>query len=71
MSLLLADLDLAFAVPDDQHVREIVDEKIRPTMEHIRELPTVQVEIKHLKHKIDALEDKLKGYEKKKPRPGN
>ncbi len=50
-----------------QHVRDIVDEKIRPTMEHIRELPSVQVEIKNLKQKIDALEEKLKGYEKKNP----
>jgi polyhydroxyalkanoate synthesis repressor PhaR len=48
-----------------QHVREIVDEKIRPTMEHIRELPAVQTEVKNLKQKIEALEAKLKGYEKK------
>ncbi len=48
-----------------QHVREIVDEKIRPTVEHIRELPTVQAEIKTLKQKIGVLEEKLKSYEKK------
>lgn len=48
-----------------QHVREIVDEKIRPTMEHIRELPAVQHEVRNLKQKIEALEAKLKGYEKK------
>jgi polyhydroxyalkanoate synthesis repressor PhaR len=48
-----------------QHVREIVDEKIRPTMDHIRELPAVQLEVKGLKDKIEALEAKLKDYEKK------
>jgi len=48
-----------------QHVREIVDEKIRPTMEHIRELPTVQTEVRNLRQKIEALEAKIKSYEKK------
>jgi polyhydroxyalkanoate synthesis repressor PhaR len=48
-----------------QHVREIVDEKIRPTVEQIRDLPTVQAEIKSLKQKIGALEERLKTYEKK------
>lgn len=47
-----------------QHVREIVDEKIRPTVEHIRVIPSVQMEIKNLRQKIDALEIKLKSYEK-------
>ena len=45
------------------HVREIVDEKIRPTMEHIRDLPAVHMEIKSLRQKINALEEKLKSYE--------
>lgn len=49
-----------------QHVREIVDEKIRPTMEHIRVLPSVQNEIKELKEKINSLEDKLKSHERKR-----
>lgn len=48
-----------------QHVREIVDEKIRPTMEHIRDLPAVHMEIKNLRQKINQLEEKLKNYEKK------
>jgi len=47
-----------------QHVREIVDEKIRPTVEHIRELPAVQSEIKHLRQRIDTLEGKVKTYER-------
>lgn len=47
------------------HVREIVDEKIRPTMEHIRELPAVHTEIRNLKQKINSLEEKLKTYEKR------
>lgn len=51
-----------------QHVREIVDEKIRPTVEHIRDLPAVQAEVKILRDKIGALEQKLKGYERKGPR---
>lgn len=48
-----------------QHVREIVDEKIRPTVEHIREIPTVQAEIKTLRQKISALEEKLMSIERK------
>ena len=48
-----------------QHVREIVDEKIRPTVEHIRELPNVYTEIKNLRQKINSLEDKIKNYESK------
>ncbi len=50
-----------------QHVREIVDEKIRPTVDHIRELPVVQSEIKHLRQRIDALEGKIKTYERGRP----
>lgn len=51
-----------------QHMREIVDEKIIPTVEHLRDLPTVQSEVKILKEKIEALEAKLKSYEKKTTR---
>lgn len=51
-----------------QHMREIVDEKIRPTVEHIRDLPMVHADIKTLKQKIGELEEKLKSYEKKSHR---
>ena len=48
-----------------QHVRDIVDEKIRPTVEHSRDLPAVQAEIKTLRQKISALEEKLMHFEHK------
>lgn len=42
-----------------QTVRKIVDENIRPAVEHIRDLPSVQNEIKDLKSRLGDLEHKL------------
>ena len=42
-----------------QTVRKIVDENIRPAVEHIRDLPSVQNEIKDLKNRLGELEHKL------------
>ena len=42
-----------------QTVRKIVDENIKPAVEHIRDLPSVQTEIKDLKSRLSELEDKL------------
>lgn len=42
------------------HVREFVDEKIRPAMEGVQHLPAFQKEIRELKEKIESLETRLK-----------
>lgn len=49
-----------------QHVKEFVDQKIKPTVESVQNIPTVASEIRHLKLKIEVLEKKLKDYEGKK-----
>lgn len=41
------------------HVREFVDDKVRPAVENIQSIPAVQAELKLLKEKIEALEKKL------------
>lgn len=40
-------------------VREFVDEKLKPTMESVQHLPSLQSEIHGLKEKIQQLEQKL------------
>jgi len=46
-------------------VRNFVDDKVRPAYENIQQIPTVQAEIRQLRSKIEALEQKLKHYEYK------
>ncbi len=47
------------------HVREFVDDKVRPAVENIQSIPTVQAEIEALRKKIDGLEKKLAQHEKR------
>ncbi len=47
------------------HVREFVDDKVRPAVENIQSIPAVQAEMENLKKKIEALERKLGENEKK------
>lgn len=42
------------------HVREFVDEKIRPAMENVQNIPTLQSELKHLREKLETLEENLR-----------
>ncbi|HPQ80452.1 MAG TPA: polyhydroxyalkanoate synthesis regulator DNA-binding domain-containing protein [bacterium] len=41
------------------HVREFVDSKVKPAVENIQSIPTVQAELDAMKRKIEALEKKL------------
>lgn len=41
------------------HVREFVDDKVRPAVENIQSIPAVQAEIEALKKRVDLLERKL------------
>ena len=43
------------------HVREFVDEKVKPTVEGARHLPSLHSELEELRHKIQTLEKKLSG----------
>ncbi|OGQ22838.1 MAG: hypothetical protein A3I05_01555 [Deltaproteobacteria bacterium RIFCSPLOWO2_02_FULL_44_10] len=45
-------------------VREFVDEKIKPTMEAARHLPSLQSELEEMRQKITALEKKLLSQKK-------
>lgn len=45
-------------------LRKYVDTKIRPTMDNITNIPTVQSELKQMQERIAELERRLKGYEK-------
>lgn len=42
------------------HVKSFVEEKVKPTIENVQNIPAVQHEIKVLKDRIDALEKKSK-----------
>lgn len=48
------------------HVREFVDDKVRPAVESIQSIPLVQAEIEALKKKIEALEHKLAERERRR-----
>jgi polyhydroxyalkanoate synthesis repressor PhaR len=41
-------------------IRQFVDEKIRPTVESVQNIPTVQMEIRVLREKIEELERRLR-----------
>lgn len=41
------------------HVREFVDDKVRPAVENIQNIPSLQTEVEELKRKIEALERRL------------
>ncbi len=45
-------------------LRKYVDAKIRPTVENITNIPTVQSDLKQLQQRIEELERRLKDYEK-------
>ncbi len=45
-------------------LRKYVDTKLRPTMENITNIPSVQSELKQMQQRIEELERRLKGYEK-------
>ena len=46
-----------------EHVREFVDDKVKPAVYNIQSLPSVQTEIEALKKKIMALERRLADHE--------
>ena len=46
-----------------EEARQFIDEKLKSAMEAVTVLPTLHSEIRHLKKKIDHLEEKLKKYE--------
>jgi polyhydroxyalkanoate synthesis repressor PhaR len=48
------------------HVREFVDDKVKPAVDNIQNIPVVQAEIELLKKKIIALEKRLAEHEKKR-----
>lgn len=50
------------------HVREFVEDKVRPAVENIQSIPAVQVEVEALRKKIEALERKLSGQEQQRRR---
>ncbi len=56
----LASKALETGVRELGHVREFVDERIKPTVEGMQQLPNLQTELEQLKHKVDSLEKKLK-----------
>lgn len=49
------------------HVREFVDDKVRPAVENIQNIPAVQAELEAMKRKIEALEHKLAEHERRRP----
>ena len=51
---------LESGVREMSHVREFVDEKIKPTIENVQHLPELQDEIAKLKNRIEALEQKIR-----------
>lgn len=48
-----------------EHVKEFVDDKVRPAVFNIQSIPAVQAEIEMLKKKITSLERRLAAYESK------
>lgn len=48
------------------HVREFVDDKVRPAVENIQSIPAVQFEMANLKKKVEILEKKLAALSRKK-----
>jgi len=47
------------------HVRSFVEEKVKPTLENVQNIPAVQNELKLLKARLDALEKSSKDKKKK------
>ncbi|MBI4212573.1 MAG: polyhydroxyalkanoate synthesis regulator DNA-binding domain-containing protein [Deltaproteobacteria bacterium] len=41
-------------------IREFVDEKLKPTLENVQHLPSLQTEIRQLRNRIEILEKKLR-----------
>jgi len=48
-----------------QSVRHFVDDRVRPAVENIQHISTVNSEVKQLRNKIEALEERLKQCESK------
>jgi polyhydroxyalkanoate synthesis repressor PhaR len=42
------------------HVKSFVEEKVKPTLENVQNIPAVQQELKNLKSRLEALEKKGK-----------
>lgn len=47
------------------HVREFVDDRVKPAIENIQSIPAVQAELERLKERIEDLEKKLSCKNKK------
>lgn len=58
-SLALKDL-VSRGAREFGHVREFVDDKVKPAIENIQSIPQVQAELEKLKKKVEDLEKKLK-----------
>ena len=48
------------------HVREFVDQKVKPAVENIQSIPVVQAELEAMKRKIEALERKLAEHDRRR-----
>lgn len=48
------------------NIKNFIESKIKPTMENVQNIPTVQSEVKNLKHKLSELEKKMNSYQKKR-----
>lgn len=48
------------------HVKEFVDDKVRPAVESIQSIPAVQAELEALRKKIETLERRIADRERKK-----
>lgn len=42
------------------HVKSFVEEKVKPTIQNVQNIPVVQQELKNLKDRLETLEKKLK-----------
>ena len=48
------------------HVREFVDQKVKPAVENIQSIPVVQAELEAMKRKNEALERKLAEHDRRR-----
>ncbi len=57
---------VTFGAREIGHVKEFVDDKVRPAVENIQNIPAVLAQIDLLKRRIDALERRLSAREQKR-----
>lgn len=50
------------------NIKKFIESKVKPTVENVQNIPSVQLEVKNLRKKLDDLEKKLNSYEGKKKR---